>query len=109
MRCRRSLSGYGRGRSNTACTTLKIAVVPAVPSESESTTASVNPGFRWRPRPADSQIADRIRDHASAALVAHILLQRFEIADAQRRLSARVCRREAGRELPLHLEIHVIG
>src|SRR5215831_4867969 len=40
----RSLSRYGKGRSNTAFTTVKIIVVPPIPRASDSVAASVKPG-----------------------------------------------------------------
>src|SRR6266581_5931344 len=42
---RRSGSSYGKGRSNTALTTLKMAVFAPIPSASASTTINVIPGF----------------------------------------------------------------
>src|SRR5438132_85422 len=41
----RSMSGYGYGRSITASTTVKIAVVAPMPSASVSITTAVKPGF----------------------------------------------------------------
>jgi hypothetical protein len=52
IRTKRSLSGYGSGRSNTALTTLKTAVVAPIPSASVTTAAVANPGLRARPRAA---------------------------------------------------------
>jgi hypothetical protein len=52
IRTSRSLSGYGSGRSSTALTTLKTAVVAPMPSASVATAAVANPGLRARPRTA---------------------------------------------------------
>ena len=52
IRTSRSLSGYGSGRSSTASTTLKTAVVAPMPSASVTTAAMANPGLRARPRAA---------------------------------------------------------
>jgi hypothetical protein len=51
---RTSFSGslYGNGRSTTAYTTLKIAVVAPIPSARQRTAAAVNPGFLRRMRTA---------------------------------------------------------
>src|SRR5437016_6108390 len=50
IRTSRSGSRYGRGRSSTALTTLKIAVFAPMPSASVSTATAVKPGFlsNWR-------------------------------------------------------------
>ena len=40
-----SASGYGRGRSSTALTTVKMAVLAPIPSASVSTATAVNPGL----------------------------------------------------------------
>ncbi len=47
---RRSGSGYPRGLSSTALTTLKMAVLEPMPSASVATAASVNAGARRRER-----------------------------------------------------------
>ena len=52
IRTSRSLSGYGSGRSSTALTTLKTAVVAPMPSASVMTAAAAKPGLRTRPRAA---------------------------------------------------------
>ena len=43
-------AAYGRGRSSTACTTLKMAVLAPIPSASEATVNRANSGARrnWR-------------------------------------------------------------
>jgi hypothetical protein len=46
---RRSASGYGSGRSRTAFTTLKIALLAPMPTASVATATSVKPGA-WRSR-----------------------------------------------------------
>ena len=48
----RSESRYGRGSSNTPCTTLKIAVVAAMPMPSVSTATAEKPGERDNERAA---------------------------------------------------------
>jgi hypothetical protein len=45
-----SASGYGSGRSRTALTTLKIAVLALMPSASVSTATAAKPGFLRRMR-----------------------------------------------------------
>ena len=52
MVTRRSASRYGRGRSSTASTTLKMALLAPIPSASVSTTARVKPGLRRSARKA---------------------------------------------------------
>jgi hypothetical protein len=42
----RSDCGYGSGRSKTASTTLKIAVLAPMPNASVSTVTTANPGLR---------------------------------------------------------------
>jgi hypothetical protein len=42
---RRPESAYGSGRSRTAFTTLKIAVVAPIPSARQATAEAVKPGF----------------------------------------------------------------
>ena len=49
---RRSASAYGSGRSSTAFTTLKMAVVAPIPSASVSTATSVKPGVLRKARMA---------------------------------------------------------
>ena len=48
----RPASLYGSGRSSTAFTTLKMAVLAPMPSASASTATAVNPGFLASTRPA---------------------------------------------------------
>jgi hypothetical protein len=52
MATMRSGSGYGSGRSTTALTTLKMAVVAPMPSASVRIAVSANEGWRRRLRTA---------------------------------------------------------
>src|SRR5215472_12945745 len=53
----RSESGYGRGRSSTVFTTLKMAVLEPIPSARVSTATAVKPGARARFRTLLSRCA----------------------------------------------------
>src|SRR6266513_5015913 len=61
IRTSRSGSRYGSGRSNTALTTLKMAVFAPMPSASVSTATAVKPGFfrSWRKANLRSFITQR--------------------------------------------------
>ena len=48
----RSAPAYSSGRNNTACTTLKIAVVAPMPSDSVMMATAAKPGFLARLRNA---------------------------------------------------------
>src|SRR5436309_3939 len=61
----RSLCGYGSGRSITASTTLKIAVVAPMPSASVRTTTVVKPGFLRTERAAYRRSCQIAVDHRS--------------------------------------------
>src|SRR5438034_11846465 len=68
IRTSRSGSRYGSGRSNTALTTLKMAVFATMPSASVSTATAVKPGFfsNWRKANLRSFITQRLHRIDSA-------------------------------------------
>src|SRR5437870_1844061 len=59
----RSASGYGSGRSRTALTMLKMAVLAPIPSASVMTATAENAGFLINCRKASRRLLITQRDH----------------------------------------------
>ena len=86
---RRSASGNGRGRSRTACTTLKMAVLAPMPSASTTMAATEIPGPLAQHAHRVAQVAEQGLERGQAAAVTMLLARPLQAADLQHGLAPR--------------------
>ena len=106
---RRWDAGYGNGRSSTALTTLKIAVLAPIPSASVTTTVAVNPTVLPQDTERiDDVLTQRIEDRQSAA-VAVAFRGLCDATEGDQRGPARLGRCHAGADVVVDVQLNMAG